>query len=163
MSQQFSLAEIFGGAIWLASGVAVAGYTYDAFKGSYTQFPGPGGGSGSGFGGTAIPFNSEATGQKAAHDVERKIPLIGGPLANASQWLQNFFSGGTGSDSLTDHEIKRLESLPAPPKQLVTILKNAPTGKKADAANNLARWARQNGWKSSDINAFIRYLGIKVF
>lgn len=46
MSQAVEMSEIVGGAIWLASAVAVAGYTWQAMTGEYEQFPSLGGGGG---------------------------------------------------------------------------------------------------------------------
>lgn len=142
------------------SAVQVAGYTWQSYKRTYAKFP-----DATGSFATAVPKSQDSgilgiplPSQASTDNFVYKLPLIGG----IAQTLNNFLSGGTGTQSLTGNQITRLQALPAPPTRLVTALKLANNGKGdlATAANNLLAWGKANGYRQSDMTAYLHVVGV---
>lgn len=150
--------EILGGGIWVASTIKIAGYTWEAYTSTYNPFPGVSGG-----GGAVPPSSIDATASNTANKFH-KLPVIGPLIQYGDRLFGQILSGGR-TKYVTSEEIARLEKLTPPPAGYASAIKTANKGNMANlpaAANRLGKWGLQHGWKSSDIDAYLRYLGVRV-
>lgn len=170
-SQEFSLGEIVGGAIWVASLIEVASYTYTALSATFTSFPTLDSGGGSiGEAQSAShdsPLKKMATNTLGASaNILHKLPVIGGALDAADK----FFGSLLTTNYVSQDEVNRLSRLKTPPDNYVKQLANAKrainsgkaTQTQLNNVNAFSRWALGHGWKQSDVSAYLKYLGINV-
>lgn len=165
-----NLTEIVVAGFWLASGVEVFGFTYEAFQQTYEQFAVPGT-PGSGW--TAPGLGGAAT-TEGLQNFNRNLAQTVGQ--GGADWLTNFLANMPilgavakfvqGNDPIATKEYARLNKLKQPPQTMVNQVRqaNKQGGQRlVTAANNLLGWAKMNGWKESDVSAFLKLLGVKVF
>ena len=159
----FSIGEILGAIIWAASGVEVVGYTFQAFKSTYSQFPNLGGSpfGANSFGNQAVnagigtDLQGVATGKPPADKAgSSRISqpgssgIFGGAINAVTNWL-----------GITKSPDQSVPTKGRPPRQQDTAIQNAVnSGNRQQALNLFTQiWRQQQkrGWNKADFQAWV--------
>lgn len=151
------LGTIVVGGFWVASAIYVGGLTWRAFTDTYSKFPDTAA--------DVVTPLSKVSGQGIGEGLLSKIPLVGGALESAAQFL----GSSTGTEAnLNPTQINRLRKLPPPPARIVSQLKryvgptmnpdtvgSANQAMATKALEELLQWGTAHGYAKSDVGAYL--------